>query len=467
MKTKNKTMKIGRVNQEEKNWNILFQQIVKGNVIPIIGPEIVRIEGKSSAQFLIDSIADACEIEENLSTFSQLVYHKCYKNTDLGEIHDLLTDIINAPENADYFEGKKDNQLLYRLLSIPYFPFVITTTFDPIVENVMKQIHKDKNVRILTFRNNSTNNDDIENELDAKCPTLYYMFGKADGKAGSFVVTDRDLLRFSQAWMLPNDSSSGAKPSNLSNMLANRYLLVVGNNYHAWLFRFFWFMMKNESGIELPKEQGMKQGMLAHAELDKDLINFLNHFGAFTQMEPDMNRFVEKLEKGTAEAEKVFNVEENNQIPEEGTDVFISYSRGDSALVEEIYKILKEHGLKVWYDRKSLHKGLDFMRQIGNAIKNSTFFVPVLTNTIIKQAGKEHPYRLEWKHAVEHIQLTGGIQYCFPFYEEDFDMDNLVAAIPDDLKRHDAYCFSRSNLHSKINELAKTLIELKNKRTDK
>lgn len=122
-----------------------------------------------------------------------------------------------------------------------------------------------------------------------------------------------------------------------------------------------------------------------------------------------------------------------------------------------MYEELTKIGLHVWYDKESLHKGLDFMHQIENAIKKSVFFVPVFTNTIINQAQEEHPYRLEWKFAVEHLELIGGIPYCYPFLEDNFDIDNLVAAIPKNLKRHDAFVFSKNNLEVKAQELAKHL----------
>lgn len=105
-----------------------------------------------------------------------------------GDIHDLLTLNLNSASNASYFDNAEDNRLLIRLLSLPYFPFIITTTFDPIVENMMRRIHGNK-LRVLTFRNDAGKNDDIANGEEARQPTLYYMFGKADGKAGSFVVT--------------------------------------------------------------------------------------------------------------------------------------------------------------------------------------------------------------------------------------------------------------------------------------
>ena len=138
--------------------------------------------------------------------------------------------------------------------------------------------------------------------------------------------------------------------------------------------------------------------------------------------------------------------------------MFISYSRGDSAIVEDLHKILTSKGLRVWYDRSSMKKGQDFMRQIENAIKHSTFFVPVFTNTIIQQANREHPYRDEWRYAENHIKRIGGIPYCFPFYEENFNMDDLVAAIPNELKRHDAFSFTTLNYKKVAENLANYLI---------
>lgn len=455
-------MIIQQINKDEKNWRILFDQIVKGNVIPIIGPEFVKIGDKSSQRFLIDAFAESCGIEKGeLSTFSQLVYDKRFKSQDLGDIHELLSQSLTFEGNSQYFNNIEDNSLLLRFLSIPYFPFVITTTFDPIVENIMKHIHGEK-LRVLSFRNDAGKNDDISNGEETKSPTLYYMFGKADGKSGSFVVTDTDLLKFSQSWMLPNDTSSNAKPSILSSVLAKRYLLIVGYNYQDWLFRFFWYAMKNDSfGTE-------KGGMLAHSRNDQDLIDFLNRANAFSQVEPDMEKFVDKIYKGIHEIERLQkNAEQGlNYIPEEGTDVFISYSRGDSALVKDLYEILTKKGLNVWYDCQNMHKGLDFMRQIENAIKHSTFFVPVFTNTIIQQAEKEHPYRDEWRFAEGHIQRIGGIPYCFPFYNENFNMDDLKAAIPNDLKRQDAFNFTSLNYKKKAEEMADYLLAEKERRTN-
>ena len=453
--------------QVEENWDILFEQIVKGNVIPVIGPELVRIGEKSSIQFLIDAFAGHCGIPKGkISSFSQLVYDENFTNKKLADIHELLTINLNSKGNAEYFDNREDNDLLCKLLSIPYFPFVITTTFDPIVENMMGYIHGKLRLRVLTFRNVAGKNDDIENDEDTKLPTLYYMFGKADGEAGSFVVTAEDLLKFARSWLQPNDSSSNVKPSRLSNVLANRYLLILGCDYQDWLFRFFWYAMKSDSFGAKEVEKG---GMLAHTRQDSELIAFLtNQAKAFSQVEPNMKDLVNRICEGVAKAEKNIKptTDAISRVPEQGADVFISYSRGDYELVEELYRILSSHGLNVWYDRQSLHHGLDFMRQIENAIRNSTFFVPVFTDTITKQTVKEHPYRKEWNYAVEHIQLIGGISYCFPFMEKGFNMDGLEEKVPKELKSHHAFEFTMEDYKKKAEELADCLIAEKERRTN-
>ena len=110
-------------------------------------------------------------------------------------------------------------------------------------------------------------NQDIAGLYDTNAPTLYYMFGKAcSGK--DFVLSDRDLLRFTKSWLLPLDSGNKAKPKNLSMTLANKYLLVLGNNWQEWFFRFFWYALKDEYLLD---RNGQKIGM---ETLEKAINNY-------------------------------------------------------------------------------------------------------------------------------------------------------------------------------------------------
>ena len=126
-----------RNNREEKQWSVLFEQIVRGNVIPVIGPDFVHVNGKTSMQFLIDVISQYCQIGEGqFNSYSQLINDSRYQASDLNlysDIYSSLSDLID--DNPSFFKQEDENALLYQFLSIPYFSFVITTTFDPVVEN--------------------------------------------------------------------------------------------------------------------------------------------------------------------------------------------------------------------------------------------------------------------------------------------------------------------------------------------
>ena len=72
-------------------------------------------------------------------------------------------------------------------------------------------------------------------------------------------------------------------------------------------------------------------------------------------------------------------------------DVFISYSRRDSAIVDRIEQELNRHGVTVFIDRSGIELGTDFAEIIGNAISSSQIilFVWSENSNQSKQAANE------------------------------------------------------------------------------
>ena len=56
-------------------------------------------------------------------------------------------------------------------------------------------------------------------------------------------------------------------------------------------------------------------------------------------------------------------------------DVFISYSRKDTKIVDEFVNRLESEGVRVWIDRDGVESGDAFKRVIVNAIKESALFM--------------------------------------------------------------------------------------------
>jgi hypothetical protein len=84
---------------------------------------------------------------------------------------------------------------------------------------------------------------------------------------------------------------------------------------------------------------------------------------------------------------------------EPGT-AFISYTRqGGAACAERLHRMLREQGLGVWQDRAQMIAGVDFWRQIEEAIERCSHLVMVLTPDCFE--GDRRVLRQEWYRGVQ------------------------------------------------------------------
>lgn len=404
-------------NNDEPLWDKLIQQIIDGNVIPVIGADLLIDNSSNLHKFIMDGLARTFGVSKQVNCFSELVYAPEYKNKfKLDNIYYQVDKIFAAKR----FPA---SERLRRLLSIRQFPFIITTSFTPVIEQAMQNIWKDE-LRVMKFNNNPSENSDIKNGADLRKPTIYYMFGKVGAGAHKYVLTDIDLLDFVSSW-LSNDNK--ARPKNLCNELKDKYLLMLGNTYSDWLFRFIWYSMRKPD---------LGHGMLAYDTLDESLINFLERTETFTKQNTSdvIDQILARLDKKLKENEATkFNK------PEENMDVFISYSRSDTQVAEQLYKALTAQGKRVWYDKYNLTDGGLFMDEIRKAIKTAKYFVPILTPNIEKEKRESHVYRNEWDTAIE-VAISMGRTYIIPLADSNFDF--YKAAIPERMQQHNAIFYS-------------------------
>lgn len=410
---------------QDKNeimWDILIDKIMDGEVVPVIGEKVV-LEGDITVnQILINHITRKEGITCRPKSFSQLLFHDCYKS-DRDLIYGTISRLIT--NNQDRF---LPSSLLKRILSIRQFPFVITTSVDCVVENAMREIwnSRGRDLRKLVFNNNPKDvlrMGDISKDTDIEIPTIYYMFGKADNsKLHSFVVTDEDMLSFCQSWL-----TEDKRPKILSRVLGDKFLLFLGCTYPDWLVRFIWYSMRNN--LE-------KSGMLVAEQLEETLSDFFKRVHVNTQKNPEF--VIQEIEKRVSERMEAFKIKKFD-TPQDRTDIFISYPRTDEQVAEELYNSLTAKGLNVWYDRKNLAVGDKWLEKINNAIKSTKFFVVILSKNIASQVNESHVYRKEWNMAIEHAKGMGGKRgFIIPVCIDDIDLYNNNLDLPDGLKSHNA-----------------------------
>lgn len=375
--------------EEEDLWDWLAEEIIAGNVIPVIGENIVLEGGNTVRNRIIQSIARIEGIVSSPKSYSQLLYDENYKK-DRSLIYTRIRKLFENNQNKFHASS-----ILKRILSIKHFPFIITTTTDYIIEQAMREIWESRGRKLetLVFDNNPKNiqiHGDIKDASGIELPTLYYMFGRANDKEHSYVVTDEDMLSFCQSWMTAN-----IRPEKLSRELGDKFLLFLGCNYPDWLVRFIWFSMRRDLD---------KSGMLVDEDAEDSLIAFLNRVNIKTQR--NVENVISAIE--TRINRKLIQL---NRIkfdrPQEKTDVFISYSRANEREAKRLYETLTAKGLDVWYDRNRLEVGDNWSLKIKKSIESTKFFVVLISADMKNQVNDSKVYRKEWNIAIEHAKGMG------------------------------------------------------------
>lgn len=436
--------------EDEDRWEELLDEIMAGNVIPVIGPDFQIADERNFHLQLIDLFAKKFGVEPEPQTFSQLIYDKNKKFLTAAKKPEVIYKLINQVLTK---VTKRPSDLLLRLLGTKKFPFVITTSFTPVVESAMRQVWEDQEVRVLQFRNDpgrdlKVGEGDVQNVRQMTDPTVFYMFGKYSEEKNRYVVTDVDMMEFCKSWL------AGLKtPRVLTEAIKQRYLLVLGNNYSDWLFRFICYSLRASA-------EGLRSQLLVNPHMDNDnpLIQFLNRLETFIQSDPE---FV------VSEIERRINQREQQQqtatqkAQAYKTDVFLSYSRSDELTVKRLYDRLSSRGLRVWYDRNDIKEADNWRQAIIGGIRTSRIFVPVLTASVENEIMEVHEYRTEWREAASVASKMGGRTFIVPLAEEGFDFYNELTDVPAEFSERNATWFNTATdfealanvIEQKVNEV--------------
>lgn len=412
------------VNKEEteNRWKSLLDEVMEGNVIPVIGPDFQVDDQENLHTQLIRFFAKKYGVTSNPQSFAQLVYDKTFTaavDNKRDKIYLLINKVLKQIPS-------KPSVLLMKLLQTRKFPFVITTSFTGVVEKAMNDIWGEGNVKVLQFTNNPAHDTrmgagDIMNERELRQPTVFYMFGKYSIEPHRYVVTDIDMMQFCKAWM-----TGDGVPRLLTEIIKQKYLLFLGNNYSDWLFRFIWYSMRSSADPNQPS-------VFVSKHIENSLEQFLSRLETFIQTDPE--KAVDEIVTRICRRANV----ETPKEPVFGYDVFISYSRSDSTIASHLFEALSSRGLNVWFDAGGgIREWEGWKQKIRAGIRQSRLFVPVLTKSIEMEILQEHEYRTEWLEADSISVKRGGFAFICPVAEQGFDFYNENTAIPPSFSRQNA-----------------------------
>lgn len=389
---------------DEDAWDDLLNFIEERRVIPIIGPELLKIETDTGPQLFYDWLADKLAAKLGVDTAQLPMPYTlndvvCWFLSARGRREDTYTRVRSILREITFEPPKA----LRQLAQITDFDLFVSTTFDSFLEQAIntERFGGAQSTEAISYTPNRVADIPSERE-ELQRPVVYHLLGRCSASP-TYVLSDEDMLEFVCALQREH-----LTPEKLFYELEHSHILLIGSNFSNWLVRMFLRMAKRRR-LSDPRDVGE---VLAddHSESDERLMTFLQQVSVRTRVYTGAEHFVDELHRRWMARRKPADV-----IPLSGNSsaqrylpparempdnaVFISYAREDLPAVQKLKAHLDAAGITTWFDVERLESGDDFDRKIRKNIARCAFFIPVVS--AMTERRLEAYFRREWNYALD------------------------------------------------------------------
>ena len=417
---------------DEDAWDDLLNYIEERRVIPIIGPDLLRVQTDSGLRplyvWLAEKLAarlsvDAASLPQPLS-LNDVVCSYLGQRGRREEAYTRLRSIMREVE----FEPPA---ALRQLADITDFDLFVTTTFDPLLEKAinLQRYGGQPTAEIVAYAPNRIADLPAERSQLQRA-VVYHLLGRLSASP-TYVVSDEDMLEFICALQ-----SEHLTPEKLFHELEHSHLLLIGSDFSNWLARLFLRMAKRRR-LSDPRDFSE---VLAddHTLKDARLVSFLQQVSVRTRVYGGAEAFVAELHARWSKRQPTPVQASSNafapqrfmpparEMPEHA--IFISYAREDLPAVQKLKSALDAAGLTTWFDFDRLEGGDDYDRKIRANIQRCSYFLPIVSATT--QRRHEAYFRREWSYAVDRARnMADGAVFVLPVCVDD--TPEAQALVPD------------------------------------
>ncbi len=419
---------------DEDAWDDLLNYIEERRVIPIIGPDLLRVQTDRGLRPLYEWLAEklATRLSVDVVGLPQPLTLNDVMCCFLGQhgrreeaytrLRSILREVQFEPPLA-----------LRQLAQITDFDLFVTTTFDPLLENAINQERYggQPSAEVIAYAPNRVADLPVERS-QLQRTVVYHLLGRLSASP-TYVVSDEDMLEFICALQ-----SEHLTPEKLFHELEHNHLLLIGSDFSNWLARLFLRMAKRK---RLSDPRDVSEVFADdHTMQDGRLVAFLQQVSVRTRVYGGAEAFVAELHarwsarqrpaspSNGASAPQRF-MPPSREMPENA--IFISYAREDLPAVQHLKAALDAAGFTTWFDLDRLDGGDDYDRKIRANIGRCSFFLPIISATT--QRRHEAYFRREWSYAVDRSRnIAEGAVFILPACIDD--TAESVALVPEQFK---------------------------------
>ncbi len=422
-------------NFDEDAWDDLLNYIEEKRVIPIIGPDLLRVQTDRGLRPLYEWLAEklAAKLQVDASVLPQPLTLNdvvCAYLGQRGRREEAYTRLRSIMREVEF----EPPLALRQLAQVTDFDLFVTTTFDPLLERAVniERYGGQPTAEVVAYAPNRVADLPAERGQLART-VVYHLLGRLSASP-TYVISDEDMLEFICALQ-----SEHLTPEKLFHELEHNHLLLIGSDFSNWLARLFLRMAKRKR-LSDPRDVGE---VLAddHTMKDERLVAFLQQVSVRTRVYGGAESFVADLHArwtrrhgggaslATPGAAPQRFLPPSREMPENA--IFISYAREDLPAVQKMKAAMDAAGLKTWFDLDRLEGGDDYDHKIRGNIGRCSFFMPVISATT--QRRMEGYFRREWSYAVDRSRnIAEGAVFILPVCIDD--TPEADALVPDRFK---------------------------------
>ena len=406
---------------DEDAWDDLLNYIEERRVIPIIGPDLLRVHTDTGPRPLYEWLAEklAAKLSVDIVGLPQPLTLNdvmcCYLG-QRGRREEAYTRLRSIMREVEFAPP----QALRQLAQITDFDLFVTTTFDPLLENAINlERHGGANsTEVIAYAPNRV--ADLPSERSQLQRTVvYHLLGRLSASP-TYVLSDEDMLEFICALQ-----SEHLTPEKLFHELEHNHLLLIGSDFSNWLARLFLRMAKRK---RLSDPRDFTEVFADdHTLQDGRLVSFVQQVSVRTRVYGGAEAFVAELHARWSKRQRPVPASNGNGHAQrflpparemQENAIFISYAREDLPAVQRLKAGLDSAGLTTWFDLDRLEGGDDYDRKIRANIGRCSFFVPVISATT--QRRHEAYFRREWSYAVDRARnIADGAVFILPVCIDD------------------------------------------------
>jgi hypothetical protein len=408
---------------DDDAWDDLLNYIEERRVIPIIGPDLLRVQTDTGLrplyEWLAEKLAARLQVDtEGLPRPLTLNDVVCCYLGQRGRREEAYTRLRSILREVEF----EPPLALRQLAQITDFDLFVTTTFDPLLERAVNlERHGGQPMAdVIAYAPNRVADLPVERS-QLQRSVVYHLLGRLSASP-TYVVSDEDMLEFICALQ-----SEHLTPEKLFHELEHSHLLLIGSDFSNWLARLFLRMAKRK---RLSDPRDFSEVFADdHTLKDDRLVAFLQQVSVRTRVFGGAEAFVAELHArwlqrqpaasssngSTGNAPQRF-LPPSREMPENA--IFISYAREDLPAVQRLKAAMDAAGLTTWFDLDRLEGGDDYDRKIRANIGRCSYFLPVISATT--QRRQEAYFRREWSYAVDRSRnIADGGVFILPVCIDD------------------------------------------------